>query len=810
MNFNYLFSIIIINFIFSQLSIESVPHSIIKKLNREVPVFIMPDFDINAILEQDDLDYQAGLSYKFGHNFLVDINFFDYAICDTLDNGDKIFRLKIYSPEAHSINFIFDYFYLSKGSELFIYNEDYSDQIGAFTYQNNKSYYRFSTTPVSGEQVILEYFEPSYISNTTQIDISNVIHAYTPIFSIDNRDYNDSQSCNNNVNCPAAQPWIDEKNSVVMTLTDGGTRLCSGVMLNNVNQDFSPYFLTSQTCLGGHQDWIFMFNYESSTCDNQNSNTNHTLSGAELLSHNVQSDFALLKLSETPPLDYNVYFAGWDARDLTPTNCVSIHHPVGDIKKISFHNGYAISDGWFFDDSSHWRINQWSSGITEPGSYGGPLFNEFHKIVGQLHGGESSCDNSINDYYGKFSKSWYGGGTPSTCLKDWLDPNDTNTLVLDGIGENDIPDPELSYSITDNNILIIDNEIKNISLSLNNSGESESNLNYSIYNSPFSSIGSLPDEANYYWVDSKNNSNYDYYWYDISVFENFIVEFSDNDEAAGPFNIGFDFPFYNNNYSEFIINPNGWIGFENDNDEWDNGPIPSTSAPLASIMAFWDDLNPINSGSSDDMSGEVKFYSDNSKLIVWYDDVVHWDDDETYNFQIIIYKNGLIDINYKRMNGDINSATIGIQNHTGEIGHQVIYNNNYIENNLRLSFQQAENWITIDNQNFITDSINDQELANHNIQIDGNLLNDGEYLTNIYIESNASAPINIPLSIVVGYQSIIGDINYDGQINIQDAVLLINIIIGSYPPNNEADVNNDNQINILDAVLLVNLILDFY
>ena len=209
------------------------------------------------------------------------------------------------------------------------------------------------------------------------------------------------------------------------------------------------------------------------------------------------------------------------------------------------------------------------------------------------------------------------------------------------------------------------------------------------------------------------------------------------------------------------------------------------------------------------MSGEVKFYSDTSKLIVWYNDVVHWGDDEPYNFQIIIYKDGLIDINYANMDGDTRSATIGIQNENGEIGHQVIYNNTYIENGLRLSFKKAEDWISIDNQNIITNSINTNESSNHNIEINGSLMNDGAYETYIYIESNATSPIINSLFIQVGYESSIGDVNYDNQINVQDVVLLINMIIGNVPPNNEADINQDNLINILDAVLLVSLILEF-
>ena len=61
----------------------------------------------------------------------VDINFFDYATYAILDNGDKIFRLKIISSNAYSLNFIFDKFFIPDKGELFLYNIDYSDKAGA-------------------------------------------------------------------------------------------------------------------------------------------------------------------------------------------------------------------------------------------------------------------------------------------------------------------------------------------------------------------------------------------------------------------------------------------------------------------------------------------------------------------------------------------------------------------------------------------------------------------------------------------------------------------------------------------------------
>jgi len=59
---------------------------------------------------------------------------------------------------------------------------------------------------------------------------------------------------------------------------------------------------------------------------------------------------------------------------------------------------------------------------------------------------------------------------------------------------------------------------------------------------------------------------------------------------------------------------------------------------------------------------------------------------------------------------------------------------------------------------------------------------------------------------------ILGDLNDDGNINVLDIVLLVNLIINDTTPNNHilwvADLNIDAILNVLDIVLLVNVILD--
>jgi hypothetical protein len=106
---------------------------------------------------------------------------------------------------------------------------------------------------------------------------------------------------------------------------------------------------------------------------------------------------------------------------------------MGDIKKIS--QALNATQSVIYAGANCWKIGRWTTGCTERGSSGSPLFDQNHRIVGQLYGGPSACGvsaDSLYDNYGKFATSWLGGGTDSTQLKHWLDPGNTGTTTLSG------------------------------------------------------------------------------------------------------------------------------------------------------------------------------------------------------------------------------------------------------------------------------------------------------------------------------------------------------------------------------------------
>jgi hypothetical protein len=155
----------------------------------------------------------------------------------------------------------------------------------------------------------------------------------------------------------------------------------------------------------------------------------------------IGSDFFLVLLKNDVPKNYYSYFEGWSA-DGTPSDSgVCIHHPQGDIKKISTYKTPTVSAGWESTPNTHWKVS-WSEtanghGVTEGGSSGSPLFSNNGHLIGTLTGGESSCDTANwnkPDYYGKMSFHWESNGEADTLkLKPWLDPDNTGTLTMGGM-----------------------------------------------------------------------------------------------------------------------------------------------------------------------------------------------------------------------------------------------------------------------------------------------------------------------------------------------------------------------------------------
>ena len=420
---------------FSQISSGGQPASFSKDLTSSVDSKIMPLVDVEALLAEDAAE-SKDVPYRFGNPFDVNYDLKNSGTWDVLENGDRLWRLRIMSRDAYSINLIYDRFVIPEGASFFVYNDDKDYVLGGFTHKNVQSTGDFATAPVRGDVIVLEYREPADAEFEGEIVVGRVVHAYKDVFGFGEKGFGDAGSCNNNVHCPEAVDWQDDVRASVMIINGSGSRICSGSMVNNVRQDLTPYFLTANHCLGGtYSTWVFVFNYESPNCTNIDGPLNQTVVGATLRANASASDFGLLELFSIPPESYNVFYGGWNAVDTAAHGVVGIHHPSGDIKKISWEFDPVTSSAYLGlpnSGTSHWRVEVWDDGTTEPGSSGSPIYDNDHRVVGQLHGGWAACNFDTADYYGKISRSWADGASAASRLKDWLDPDNTGALVLDG------------------------------------------------------------------------------------------------------------------------------------------------------------------------------------------------------------------------------------------------------------------------------------------------------------------------------------------------------------------------------------------
>lgn len=478
--------------VWAQISAPGTPPSFSTKQLVErsaVPGVGLPMVNVEAAMREDQNAEVLGIPPRFGIPFDADYSLDNSGRWENYPTGGQVWRLNIESQGALSINLCFSEFWLPRGAELYIYNEDGSHVLGAFTSKNNKASGGFATGLVYGDKITLEYFEPEAVDAPGTFNISRIVHGYRyidiasagldianipaagtpsndgtgrPVDGPNDTDltnengpeaFGSSGACQVNVNCTEGDSWQDQKRSVAMIIVDG-FRWCTGSLINTTRGDCTPYFLTADHCLTDGYDavsnpnmdnWSFYWMYESPTCGGGIDFTPPSTNGATVIANDNESDFALLLLSEDPRdiPGVNPYFAGWDRSTSPGAGGVGIHHPAGDIKKIATHSMTPLSDNWFgiCPAGSHWEVS-WDAtsnghSVTEGGSSGSPLFNAAGRVIGQLHGGSAvNCANPSNDpgIYGAISYSWDNNSASNSRrrLSTWLDPDGTGVVTTDG------------------------------------------------------------------------------------------------------------------------------------------------------------------------------------------------------------------------------------------------------------------------------------------------------------------------------------------------------------------------------------------
>jgi hypothetical protein len=256
-----------------------------------------------------------------------------------------------------------------------------------------------------------------------------------------------SLPCHVNAGCPEAEPWKDQQTGAcrILMAHEEGLTYCSGTLMNNTREDRAPYILSAFHCSQGLQPiydlWRFDFQYYEPRCDMPESPPQPlSFYGCSPVAGRQESDFLLLRLSDTIPLRHRLYYHGWSyAADTIPSEGVMLHHPRGDVLKFS-RDTQALElvrtiinwgNGVITPPNHHLRAN-WDIGTMEKGSSGAALLNKEKRVVGQLNGGSANCETVFRSLFGRLAMSWAQGDTPDTRLKEWLDPEELNPVSWHG------------------------------------------------------------------------------------------------------------------------------------------------------------------------------------------------------------------------------------------------------------------------------------------------------------------------------------------------------------------------------------------
>ncbi len=367
------------------------------------------------------------------------------------------FTLSAKGAKTLSINF--SNFLLPRGTEMYIYNKEAEMITGVITEAENNKNRIWGSSIYKGEELTIEVKLPLIEKDNLSLFITNVAYGYRDIFINKIAGFGQSGSCNINVLCPLGNSWELERNSVVFIARSNGDALCSDSMLMNTCAANIPYILTADHCFQGDGNvagWKVHFQAWSATCTPSQNSDGILFNGSTLRANWQPSDFCLIQLNQSPPINSGIHYAGWSKQTTAATSGVGIHHPSGDVMKISDYTIPLVRE----DDPTrcgintvgqlHWVV-QWNQGVTEGGSSGSPIFDQNHRVVGQLSGGPSSCAQPNNcrlDMYGRFDNSWTGGGTNSSRLSNWLDPSGTNALTTNTTNISDLLPQTLSLNIT--------------------------------------------------------------------------------------------------------------------------------------------------------------------------------------------------------------------------------------------------------------------------------------------------------------------------------------------------------------------------
>lgn len=321
-------------------------------------------------------------------------------------DGRFVWTCAVSSPGADALRIHFTNFHLPPNLEMLVYT-DAGEVFGPYVGDGIMDAQEFWSNTVSGGKAFIEVrsFEPVTTQelDAAHFDISEIAHMILePVVSALKQAL---PSCTEDASCFDANDWsvIDTVARAVglmfFDVDDPNVQgICTGGLLTDQAQTFTPYFLSANHCLdtqAAANSLEVVWQHQTQQC-NQGFSPETSLAGlprslgATLLATAETSDFTFLQLKQDPP--QNSVYLGWDASDFskaTGTATFRLHHPRGAPQSFSRAVIKVISPGASClnpQPFENWIFSDETIGGTVGGSSGSPVCLESGQVIGQLFG----------------------------------------------------------------------------------------------------------------------------------------------------------------------------------------------------------------------------------------------------------------------------------------------------------------------------------------------------------------------------------------------------------------------------------------
>lgn len=383
-------------------------------------------------------------------------------------DGGHAAQAAVTSPDAAALRLAIDLAGVPANVEMVFFGSAASDRlIGPFRVGDIADRTAPWWSPITeGDTQTVEFFVPGEADvRSLPLRVAQVSHLFaspSSRFSKRLQDIGDSGACEVDILCSSlssSTAFQNATNAVAQMVFNDGvfTGLCTGTLLNDSDPSTQvPWFYSANHCFENETApyktptemqtmantlatiWFF----EANACNSgvPLANYQQVNGGATYIYNNTQYDVLFLRLNSAPPS--GAFFAGWDASSLSAGAAVlTIHHPEGDLKKVSPGNVLDFSSPGSVGGGTVAFIRVgWGSAVTEPGSSGAGLFTNSgsqYLLRGGLYGGPSSCAAPASTRYDYFSRFDLVYGSLAAYLGTSSAPNtDYTDLWWGGAGES--------------------------------------------------------------------------------------------------------------------------------------------------------------------------------------------------------------------------------------------------------------------------------------------------------------------------------------------------------------------------------------